>query len=392
LRSVKSLPPCDQLTISSYPSLSSFKVLSKKNRKRKRTDSKCTVSERNSSTAENRSPETFSQWDGTRAESNRIESDWDGTVKILYSALTESETDEERARRVGPESCQELIRNAGPESCQESIQSAAVMDTSTCGVGGRKANHGRVKEVDVEVEAECSVSVGMSDSSCTAALLHCAKLLLVPRVLSFITHLEAESVRRVYNTNEVHRDGSVIEVVPDRVRVRDVCQNDQDVIPDTMCNNIIDVSPASSSTTCPSNSVKSIVHNDVLDQTFGLACIEGTSRDLSVSFTVTLKGQNKSIQSPFAYYFEISVDAPLPCGDVNPNPIISISMRRTRNGRTETEAIHDGNSSIQREVTELKGGGECEAAKRKGGYLLEPVSKCKVMELFQAETLRTNRR
>jgi hypothetical protein len=272
------------------------------------------------------------------------------------------------------------------------------MDTSTCGVGGRKVNHVRVKELDGEVEAEVeveaessvSVSVGMDDPSCTAALLHCAKLLLVPRVLSFITHLEAESVRIVNNANEVRRDVSVIEVVPDRVR--DVCQNDQDVIPYTMSNNIIDVSPASSSTTCPSDSMKSIVDNDVSDQTFGLACIEGTSSDLSVSFTVTLNGQNKSIQSPFAYYFEISIDASLPCGDVNPKTIISISMRRTRNGRTETEAVHDGNSSLQREVTELKGGGECEASKWKGGHLLEPVSNCKVMELFQAEILRTNRR
>jgi hypothetical protein len=267
------------------------------------------------------------------------------------------------------------------------------MDTSTCGggVGGRKVNQVRVEELDVEVEAESSVSVsvGMDDPSCTAALLHCAKLLLVPRVLSFITHLEAESVRIVNNANEVRRDVSVIEVVPDRVR--DVCQNDQDVIPYTMSNNIIDVSPASS-TTCPSDSLKSIVDNDVSDQTFGLACIEGTSSDLSVSFTVTLNGQNKSIQSPFAYYFEISIDASLPCGDVNPKPIISIGMRRTRNGRTETEAVHDGNSSLHREVTELKGGGECEASKRKGGHLLEPDSNCKVMEMFQAEILRTNRR
>jgi hypothetical protein len=372
-----------------YLLLSYSKVLSKKNRKRKRTDSRCTVSDGNSSKVDEISPATFSQCDSIGAENTRILNDWDCTVRILYSSLEESETGEERARRIGAESCKESIRNEGSKFCKELVKSATVKDTSTCEVGGgRVVHHDGVEEVDVEVEAGSSMSVGVSDLSCTSALLHCAKLLFVPRVLSFIAILEAEAVRGVNNTSIVHSDVSVLESGSDRAL--DVCSTDHDITPSIMCSDTIAISPATSSTLCPSNSMSN-TDFDAPDHSFRLTCVEMHSTDLSVSFTVALKSQNKLLQSPFTYCFEISIDTPLPRGSVNPNPPITASMRRMKTG-LEAETIYSEDSPVLGEVTELKGSRECGAVQWKGGYLHGTVSKWKVLELFQAEILRTNRR
>ena len=317
-------------------------------------------------------------------------------MKILYSALAESETGEERVRRLEEGSREESARNAGPESMEESIRNAAVMGMSTWGGRGRKAYRDGVEGAEEESDMSMSMNVSIRDSSCNTALLHSARLLLIPRVAAFIRSVQAEILRIVSNTKKSDElcDVRVAEYVP--CNAAEVCKNNQPIVPNTMSGGSIAFRPAgsSSSTPCPSSSVmKGNMSCDLSDSLYGLSYTECATTDLSVSFTVACKDSDGSSQSPYAYYFEVSIDGSSPCSaeildpdpNPDPNPIISMSMKRRRRRRRtdpDSETVHTTNPPNLREITQLEGSGEREA----------DIGRSRVMELFQTEILRTSRR
>lgn len=249
--------------------------------------------------------------------------------------------------------------------------------------------------MSMSMSISMSMSMSMSDSSCNTALLHSARLLLIPRVAAFIRSVEAETLRIVSNTKKSDElcDVRVAGYVP--CNAAEVCKNNQPIVPNTMSGDSIAFRPAgsSSSTPCPSNSVmKGNMSCDLSDSLYGLSYTECATTDLSVSFTLACKDSDGSSQSPYAYYFEVSIDDSSPCSaeildpdpNPDPNPIISISMKRRRRRRTDTdsETVHTTNPPNLREITQLEGSGEHEA----------DIGKSRVMELFQTEILRTSRR